>query len=314
MQTPVKGTLFPIAVVLVGVLGVGLAQGRIPQDGGETAARDELQDLRRLLYLQEQQLDLVQQQIQLTKRRIQALTEGEKEPARIEIEVRVVEVVTQDSHGTTGPPEPGQARPFKPVNGDWTNLDAEIAKLTEGLKARPVPSCEIESILGLAALGGGVTDAIPGQRYEALLAEVTALEGASEVWRPRVTVGDGAQGELTNTTLVPSIDADGELTFEPVGFAFSVLPKIRPGGAIDLALGIERSTQISETFIQRADGTSAAVPTVSKRALKTTVRLERGQTALIIMAPPTITTEGETTYLLYFVSPRIPPAREAGDH
>jgi hypothetical protein len=95
-MTSRRCAVISVALALAGSIGVGLAQRGAPRVERASAPGDEVQNLVRLLALQEQQLELIQQQIHLTEGRIQSLSGPGPELAAIEVEVRIIEIVTDE--------------------------------------------------------------------------------------------------------------------------------------------------------------------------------------------------------------------------
>ena len=95
-STSTRFAVIAVALTLAGSIGIGLAQRGAPQIEQEGAPTEEGQNLLRLLALQQQQLDLVQQQIELTRGRMQSISNPGPEPAMVEVELQVIELVTDE--------------------------------------------------------------------------------------------------------------------------------------------------------------------------------------------------------------------------
>ncbi len=117
-----------MGLLLTGFLGVGFAQQAHQDVDRNTTPTDELPTLRRLLALQQQQLGLIQEQIRLTRQRILSISDPIEELAMIEVEVKFIEVVTN---------EPGEFERLLnlPETGGRISLVLDAARY-DGLLAR----------------------------------------------------------------------------------------------------------------------------------------------------------------------------------
>jgi len=91
-----KYAVMAMVLVLTGSVGVGLTQQAVPPVEQGSAPTDELANLQRLLELQEQQLDLIQEQIRLTRQRILSIADPGPALAMIEVEATIIEIVTNE--------------------------------------------------------------------------------------------------------------------------------------------------------------------------------------------------------------------------
>jgi hypothetical protein len=175
--------------------------------------------LRRLLALQEQQMDLIQQQIQLTESRIHSISHPVSELAMVEVEMHVVEIVSDEPavlEKLLGVPNPGSE--FGVVL-DGTKYD-ELLNKAKGVDGASVLSrpkvavrdggeAEIANLTSVPyfALDGDVEFASIGFRgrfqptvvSEGTLVLRTEIEVTEQVGQSTVTAPDGSSRKMLMT-------------------------------------------------------------------------------------------------------------------
>jgi hypothetical protein len=147
MMTSKRNAVIAVALALAGSIGIGLAQRGAPHAEQASAPTDEVQNLHRLLALQEQQLDLIQQQIQLTKGRIQSISDAGPELAMVEVEVQIIEIVTDEPvefERLLGLPDPGSGFNLVLDEAKYEELFAK-AKNVEGASVVTRPKVAVRN-------------------------------------------------------------------------------------------------------------------------------------------------------------------------
>jgi type II secretory pathway component GspD/PulD (secretin) len=196
---------------------------------------------------------------------------------QIEIEARIVEVVTTDEldYGVRGGGTSGAVTTTFP---DGTLVDFFSYAVPNSADAN-------EALLGIGTIQDGVA-------IDAVLEAIQTWENVTITTRPKIAVREGGVAEVINSSEVPFFNFTGfnsstgnfnaQLTFKQVGVQLYASPRVLGTDTLALNLYIEASEQVGTAIsFFDADGNEVRSPLIARRQARTVVYLEPGQAVVI---------------------------------
>jgi hypothetical protein len=196
---------------------------------------------------------------------------------QIEIEARIVEVVTTDEldYGVRGGGATGAVTTTFP-NG--TLVDFFSYAVPNSAEAN-------EALLGIGTIQDGVA-------IDAVLEAIQTWENVTITTRPKIAVREGGVAEVINSSEVPFINFTGfnsststfnaSLTFKQVGVQLYASPRVLGTDTLALNLYIEASEQVGTAIsFFDTEGNEVRSPLIARRQARTVVYLQPGQAVVI---------------------------------
>jgi len=196
---------------------------------------------------------------------------------QIEIEARIVEVVTTDEldYGVRGGGLSGAVTTTFP---DGTLVDFFSYAVPNSADAN-------EALLGIGTIQDGVA-------IDAVLEAIQTWENVTITTRPKIAVREGGVAEVINSSEVPFFNFTGfssstgnfnaQLTFKQVGVQLYASPRVLGTDTLALNLYIEASEQVGTAIsFFDANGNEVRSPLIARRQARTVVYLEPGQAVVI---------------------------------
>jgi type II secretory pathway component GspD/PulD (secretin) len=199
---------------------------------------------------------------------------------QIEIEAKIVEVVTNDSLDLG----------IRPIDATTPIFGFPDHTLVRGFTYNlPNQAGAINSLLTLGAVQDGL-------RFNAVLQALQAYENVAIISRPKIAVREGGRASIVNTQKIPYLNVTGispdgkygaNIANEEVGIKLFIVPRVVGTQTVALNIDIEASAQsgTNVTFTLQGTattpGTTIASPVISRRAATTVVYLEPGQAVIL---------------------------------
>ncbi|MEZ5978223.1 MAG: hypothetical protein R3F34_08400 [Planctomycetota bacterium] len=196
---------------------------------------------------------------------------------QIEIEARIVEVVTTDEldYGVRGN-GPGGAVTATFPTGTFVDFFSYAVPNTADAN---------EALLGIGAIQDGVA-------IDAILEIIQTWENVTITTQPKIAVREGGTAEVVNSAEVPFFNFTGfnstngnfnaTLVFKPVGVELYASPRVLGTDTLALNLYVSASEQVGTAIsFFDANGNAVRSPLIAKRQARTVVYLKPGQAVVI---------------------------------